>query len=188
MSMKAAGGGQKNLDAYAKGCLHRPPHWQNCLTNGVDYIIICRWFSISNVYTSPNHGPKLTKPEDQTFTTAPERVHCLTAPLYKISFHVQHIHHLRSQWSLISRCRYLRNLSGQIWSPRRRTLMTNLILLLWQCLKSHCTWDFPIISGGFITCGQEEAPNGHFYLIIGHLDISNWLHNLFGTNREWLVN
>lgn len=42
-----------------------------------------------------------------------------------------------------------------------------------------CLCFFPIISGGFITCGQKELPNGHFHLIIGYLDISNRLHNLF---------
>lgn len=96
-----------------------------------------------------------------------------------MSFHVLHIHHIKSQWPLISWYGYLRNLSAEIWPPRHPTFIVNLILLIWACPKSHFAYALPIIPGGFITCGQEEWLNGHSYLIIGYLDISNRLHNLF---------
>lgn len=46
-----------------------------------------------------------------------------------------------------------------------------------MCLKTHPS-HFPIISGGFITCGQKELLNGQFYSIIGYPDISNRRRNL----------
>lgn len=94
----------------------------------------------------------------------------------KVSFHVWHIHHIKSQWSLISRYGHLRNLSAEIWSPRHLTFLVNLI---WACPKNPFCLHFPIIPGGLITCGQKELLNSHFYLIIGYLDISIRPHNLF---------
>lgn len=66
------------------------------------------------------------------------------------------------------------NLFAEIRSPRRRTFRVQSNTLHMSMSKNPFCFHFlPIISGGFITCGQKEALNSHFYLIIGYLDISN---------------
>lgn len=84
-----------------------------------------------------------------------------------------------SQSSLIPWYRHLETCRAESSSLRIISFIANLICLLWQRPKKDILACSFLINSGWFFCGQEELPNGHFYLIIGYLDISNRLHNLF---------